>query len=50
MSETCDTCKHWHKGYRLQGSKVPSFCNRHFHSQPGDDPACKEYESKEPRT
>lgn len=48
MSEYCDTCRFWSKGYRLQGSKVPSFCNRHFHSQQGNDPACKDYDKKEP--
>jgi hypothetical protein len=28
----------------LHRSRVPSFCNRHFHSQAGDDPACKDFD------
>jgi hypothetical protein len=40
----CDECRHWHKGYMLHRSRVPSFCNRHFHSQRGDDPACAQFE------
>ena len=40
---TCDQCRHWRRGYRLYGSKVPSFCGFHFHSQAGDDPACKDF-------
>ena len=47
MADTCQTCKHFQRGYRLQGMKVPDFCNRHFHSQRSDDPACKQYEPKE---
>jgi hypothetical protein len=35
------------RGYRLQGIKVPDFCNRHFHSQRSDDPACQQFEPKE---
>lgn len=41
--ETCDQCSHWHKGYMLHRSRVPSFCNRHFHSQHGYDPACEQF-------
>lgn len=43
----CDQCEHWHSGYRLQGMKVPAFCNRHFHSQAGDDPVCEQFTQKE---
>lgn len=43
---TCETCAYWHKGYRLQGFKVPSFCVRHHHSVAGDDPACREHQEK----
>jgi len=45
--ESCDTCRHWHKGYMLHRSRVPSFCNRHFHSQRGDDPACAQFEPRD---
>lgn len=41
--ETCDQCSYWHKGYMLHRSRMPSFCNRHFHSQQGNDPACAEF-------
>lgn len=44
---TCDACQHWHKGYMLHRSRVPSFCNRHFHSQRGSDHACAQFEAKE---
>ncbi len=44
----CTDCAHFHRGYRLQGMRVPDFCNRHFHSQHGDDPACGQFEPKEP--
>lgn len=43
----CDQCYYWHKGYHVQGMKVPSFCTRHHHSQLGNDPACPEYADKE---
>lgn len=43
----CDQCQHWHKGYMLHRSRMPSFCNRHFHSQAGNDPACKDFEPKD---
>jgi len=41
--ERCIDCAHFHRGYRLQGMRVPDFCNRHFHSQHADDPACNEF-------
>lgn len=41
--DQCDNCAHFHKGYRLQGFRVPSSCNRHFHTVSGDDPACNEH-------
>lgn len=44
---TCDACQHWHKGYMLHRSRVPSFCNRHFHSQCGSDRACAQFAPKE---
>lgn len=47
MAETCKECRHWRKGYMLHGLRVPDFCNRHFHSQRSDDPACKEFETRE---
>lgn len=47
MGDTCDECRFWHKGYMLQRSRVPAFCNRHFHSQRGNDPACKDFAPKE---
>lgn len=47
MADTCQTCKHFQRGYWLQGMKVPDFCNRHFHAQRSDDPACKQYVKKE---
>lgn len=40
----CDQCRFWRKGYRLQGFKVPSWCDRHFHSQPGDDMCCAQFD------
>lgn len=46
MSEQCKDCVFWKRGYRLQGFKVPDFCARHFHSQHGDNPACKDFEGK----
>ena len=46
-AEHCKDCAHFHKGYRLQGVKVPDFCNKHFHSQSADDPACTEFAPKE---
>jgi hypothetical protein len=49
MRYRCDTCRYWHRGYRLQGMKVPDFCTRHAHSQPGDDPACREYSTSDMR-
>ncbi len=39
----CDECRFWSKGYRLQGMKIPSFCDKHFHSQAGNDPACDQF-------
>jgi len=27
--ERCIDCAHFHRGYRLQGMRVPDFCNRH---------------------
>lgn len=45
--ESCGTCQHWQKGYMLHRSRVPSFCNRHFHSQNGDDPACAQFEPRD---
>ena len=47
MNNHCDECRHWCRGYRLQGFRVPSFCNKHFHSQAGDDPACAQFEEIE---
>jgi len=44
--KTCLTCYFFKKGYRLQGLKIPDFCEKHFHSQSSDDPACKEYQEK----
>ena len=31
-------------------AKVPSFCTKHFHSQAGDDPACKQFEHIDTRS
>jgi hypothetical protein len=45
MRKRCVDCKFWKRGYRLQGMKVPDFCDKHFHSQSGDDPACTEFSS-----
>jgi hypothetical protein len=45
--EHCANCQHFRKGYRLQGLKVPDFCNWHFHSPSHDDPACDEFKAKE---
>lgn len=47
---TCETCKFWRRGYRLQGFKVPSWCDRHFHSQNGGDTACKQYDKIDTRS
>lgn len=43
----CRDCAFWHKGYTLHASRVPSFCTRHFHSQRGDDKACKDFNDRE---
>lgn len=43
----CADCRHFHKGYRLQGMKVPSFCNAGFCSVSHDDPACKDFAEKD---
>ena len=43
----CTDCWHFQRGYMLQGMRVPSFCNRHFHSQHGDDPVCEQFEANE---
>jgi hypothetical protein len=45
--ETCNDCSFFKRGYRLQGMKVPDWCDRHFHSQRSDDPACKDFNPKE---
>jgi hypothetical protein len=45
--DRCKNCRFWSKGYRLQTMKTPPFCDRHNHSQPGDDPACMEFQAKE---
>jgi hypothetical protein len=50
MRDRCDMCRFWHRGYRLQSMKMPSFCNKHFHSQAGDDPACKQFEHIDTRS
>ena len=47
MADRCEVCRFWSRGYRLQGFKVPSFCDRHNHSQPGDDPVCGEFQAKD---
>lgn len=43
----CADCRHFHKGYRLQVMKVPSFCNAAFCSVSHDDPACKDFAEKD---
>lgn len=50
MADHCDSCRYFGRGYMLQGMKVPSYCNRHFHSQRGDDPACKDYSEIDTRS
>ena len=45
--DRCRDCAFWHKGYTLHASRVPSFCTRHFHSQSGDDKACKDFNDRE---
>lgn len=47
LRKECRECRHWHGGYHLQGMRVPSFCNRHNHSQRGDDLACREFADRE---
>ncbi|MDA8251643.1 MAG: hypothetical protein M0Z28_21075 [Rhodospirillales bacterium] len=46
-SRHCVDCRHFHKGYRLQGMKVPPFCNAGFCSVSHDDPACKDFAEKD---
>lgn len=41
---TCKDCRHFKRGYRLQGMKVPDFCNRHFHSIRSGDLCCAQIE------
>lgn len=43
MSDTCNDCIFFKRGYRLQGMKVPDWCDKHFHSQRRDDPACDQF-------
>jgi hypothetical protein len=43
MKNECANCRHFHGGYRLQGFKVPSSCNRHFHTVSASDPACEHH-------
>ena len=43
----CADCCFFHKGYRLQRMRVPSFCNHHFHSVAHDDPACAQFGVKD---
>lgn len=50
MRYRCDLCCYWTRGYTLQTMKVPSFCTKHFHSQAGDDPACKQFEHIDTRS
>lgn len=42
----CHDCAHFQRGYRVYGSRVPSSCNRHFHTIHGDDPACDQFREK----
>lgn len=47
-NKTCQDCKFWHKGYLLQGFKMPASCNKEpFAYAKHDDPACKDFEEKE---
>ena len=41
--DRCHDCANFNRGYRVYGSKVPSSCNRWFHTVHGDGPACPEY-------
>ncbi len=50
MNATCNQCRFWRRGYRLQGFNVPSWCDKHFHSQPGDDPCCAQFENIDTRS
>ena len=45
--ERCRDCAFWRNGYTLQTLRVPSFCDRHFHSQRGDDKACEDFNDRE---
>ncbi len=45
MTQRCTDCAFWRKGYTMGGFKVPSFCDRHYHSQHGDDAACKQFDA-----
>ena len=46
-NKTCQDCKFWHKGYLLQGYKMPATCNKEpFAYAKNDDPACKDFEEK----
>ena len=45
MSETCADCAFFKRGYRLQSLKIPDWCDKHFHSQRHDDPACDQFRS-----
>ena len=44
--ERCRDCAFWRNGYTLQTLRVPSFCDRHFHSQSGDDKACEDFNDR----
>lgn len=50
MNATCGQCRFWRRGYRLQGFKVPSWCDKHFHSQHGDDMCCEQFENIDTRS
>lgn len=43
-ADSCGNCRFFRRGYRLQGLKVPPWCDRHFHAQSADDPACQQHE------
>ena len=47
MGEHCKDCRFFKRGYRLQGLRVPDFCDRHFMSQRSDEPACRDFEEQE---
>ena len=48
QSKTCRDCRYWHKGYLLQGFKMPGTCNKApFTYAAYDDPACGDFAEKD---